>query len=45
MAKFQKENVELRKIYSSTLKEMIEEDKRVYVLEADLAEALSLIHI
>lgn len=41
MAKFQKENVELRKIYSSTLKEMIEEDKRVYVLEADLAEAIS----
>lgn len=41
MAKFQKENVELRKVYSSTLKEMIEEDSRVYILEADLAEAIS----
>ena len=41
MARFQKEDIELRKVYSSTLKEMIEEDKRVYVLEADLAEAIS----
>ncbi len=41
MGRFQKEDVELRKIYSSTLKEMIQEDKRVYVLEADLAEAIS----
>ena len=39
--KFEKENIELRKVYSSLLKELIAEDKRVYVLEADLAEAIT----
>lgn len=41
MEKFQKESRELRKVYSSTLAKMIAEDKRVYVLEADLSEAIS----
>lgn len=41
MAKYELENVELRKAYSTTLVEMINEDKRVFVLESDLAEAIS----
>lgn len=30
------ETTEMRKAYSETLKELIKEDKNVYVLEADL---------
>lgn len=41
MAKYELENQEMRKAYSSTLDEMINEDKRVFVLEADLSEAIS----
>jgi len=41
MAKYELENLEMRKAYSSILDEMINEDKRVFVLEADLAEAIS----
>ncbi|MGL5279502.1 MAG: transketolase family protein [Cetobacterium sp.] len=35
------ETTEMRKAYSETLKELIEEDKNVYVLEADLSEAIT----
>lgn len=41
MAKYELEKLEMRKAYSSTLDELINEDKRVFVLEADLAEAIS----
>ena len=41
MKSYEIENIEMRKVYSSTLKSMIDEDKRVFVLEADLAEAIS----
>lgn len=41
MSKYELDNLEMRKVYSSTLDEMINEDKRVFVLEADLAEAIS----
>ncbi len=41
MAKYELEDQEMRKAYSSTLDEMINEDKRVFVLEADLSEAIS----
>lgn len=35
------ETTEMRKAYSETLKELIKEDKNVYVLEADLSEAIT----
>lgn len=35
------EITEMRKAYSETLKELIKEDKNVYVLEADLSEAIT----
>lgn len=35
------ETTEMRKVYSETLKELIKEDKNVYVLEADLSEAIT----
>ena len=35
------ETLEMRKAYSETLKELIKEDKNVYVLEADLSEAIT----
>lgn len=35
------ENIEMRKVYSETLKELIEKDKNVYVVEADLSEAIT----
>lgn len=41
MSKYELENLEMRKIYSSTLNELINKDKRVFVLEADLSEAIS----
>lgn len=39
--RYQLDKIELRKVYSKTLKEMIEKDKNVVVLEADLSEAIS----
>ncbi len=41
MSNYKIEDVELRKVYSSTLNDMINEDKRVFALEADLAEAIT----
>ncbi len=35
------ETTEMRKAYSETLKELIKEDKNIYVLEADLSEAIT----
>ena len=35
------ETTEMRKAYSETLKELIKEDENVYVLEADLSEAIT----
>ena len=35
------ETTEMRRAYSETLKELIKEDKNVYVLEADLSEAIT----
>lgn len=35
------ETLEMRKAYSETLKELISKDKNVYVLEADLSEAIT----
>lgn len=39
--RYQLDKIELRKVYSKTLEEMIEKDKNVVVLEADLSEAIS----
>lgn len=35
------ETLEMRKVYSETLKELIKKDRNVYVLEADLSEAIT----
>ena len=41
MIELKKESIELRKVYSQTLKEILEKDKKVYILEADLADAVT----